>query len=335
LKTIVNDDSSDYVDSLFSVVSRTTPLDNYLAGYFEKILEVLFRTNTSYMINYVNNRGQALLEQFLHHIKSYSIMQIVQRLLLPHIPFHSEAADKEEDNSQVQEQQQCQWSYHFETCQSLVSMMVSSTDHDIINHISDLLITILQLSPADAPILHKFMCSPEMLLMLWGALYGSQSSDSTQTSEIAAVSVLECLLSRLYETAATAIYDDSGQVLLQTIKSSFQNILAGVKNCLPHIKSSIDVSTTSEVTILNQNKENVAVLGQLNFFYTKLIEGLLRLGDEDVDICLCESGILNSIIDLMFKFKNHSMLHLSVQRILLVILEDCGHRKYDDCSLIL
>ena len=77
----------------------------------------------------------------------------------------------------------------------------------------------------------------------------------------------------------------------------------------------------------NQLKEHTRSLGQLNFFYTKLVEGLLRLGDDEVDVSLTRSGLLKVIVDIFFNFKYHSMAHLSVQRMILVTLDDFTNRR--------
>jgi serine/threonine-protein phosphatase 6 regulatory subunit 3 len=91
LKLLVEDFDGIYLDKLFSFLSINAKLDCYLAGYFEKILEMLFRRMTIPMMRYFNNSGTELLTTFLNHIDNYSIMQIVQRLMLPHIPFSNSA----------------------------------------------------------------------------------------------------------------------------------------------------------------------------------------------------------------------------------------------------
>jgi hypothetical protein len=80
------------LDLFFSVLSNTAPgqLDDYRAGYFDKILSVLFRRRPDEMSAYINAGGihgrPALMRAILNHLYSHSIMQIVQRLLLPQRP---------------------------------------------------------------------------------------------------------------------------------------------------------------------------------------------------------------------------------------------------------
>ena len=90
LETLVNGYEGKYFDRLFSILTLDSPLDHFLAGYFEKILAILFRRMTEPVMTYLNRGGMALLHKFLVHIDNYSVMQIVQRLMLPHIPFSNE-----------------------------------------------------------------------------------------------------------------------------------------------------------------------------------------------------------------------------------------------------
>ena len=80
------------LDLLFSLLYETEPgkLDDYRAGYFEKMLTVLFRKRPTELSEYVNNGGgkgaETLMRTMFQHLYSHSIMQIAQRLLLPPRP---------------------------------------------------------------------------------------------------------------------------------------------------------------------------------------------------------------------------------------------------------
>lgn len=323
---VVACDNSTFFTALFAVVTSSNPPNNYSAGYFEKILEVFFRTKTLPLMKYVNEAGHSLFLHFLNHIRNYSIMQIVQRLLLPHIPFYPDSVAEKLNEKEI-EQSQCQWSYQFETSQALINTLINSDNSDAIVHIADLLITVIQLSPADAPIL-KYLCDSTIVSMFWNSIQTWDALSQSETLIISVVSVLECILSRLYETAAALVFDSSGSnALLSSIKQSFQNLLVGVEATLPILKSSITCSLQDRVIDGTKKEVKAKRLGQLNFFFAKLIEGLLRLGDDEVDASLIQSGLMKAIVDLIFCYKFHSMLHLSIQRIILVILDDFAHRR--------
>ena len=111
IKEIVEENSESYLEQLFSILDGELSLDCFLAGYFEKILEMLFRLNTVLLMRFLNSRGLMMLRRFLRHIDNYSIMQIVQRLMLPHIPFANPSDTELTSIEDVHEMYQCRWSY--------------------------------------------------------------------------------------------------------------------------------------------------------------------------------------------------------------------------------
>jgi hypothetical protein len=80
------------LDLLFSLLVKTPTgqLDDYRAGYFDKVLSVLFRKEPEELTNYINQGGllgrDVLIQSMFNHLYSHSIMQIAQRLLLPQRP---------------------------------------------------------------------------------------------------------------------------------------------------------------------------------------------------------------------------------------------------------
>jgi hypothetical protein len=106
------------LDLLFSLLYQTPigQLDDYRAGYFDKILSVLFRKRPEELTTYINSGGiygrETLIKCMLNHLYSHSIMQIAQRLLLPQRPIgqplvqpqqqqqHQQHQDEEQDTDQ-------------------------------------------------------------------------------------------------------------------------------------------------------------------------------------------------------------------------------------------
>jgi hypothetical protein len=80
------------LDLLFSILYDSEPgeIDDYRAGYFEKILFILFRHRPNEIAQYLNNGGGkgnvTLMSAMFKHLHSHSLMHIVQRLLLPRPP---------------------------------------------------------------------------------------------------------------------------------------------------------------------------------------------------------------------------------------------------------
>ena len=105
--TSVGDETSRarILDVFFGVLYDTPPgqLDDYRAGYFEKILSLLFRKKPVEMSTYINSggdRGQkSLMEAMMKHLYSNSVMQILQRLLLPPRPKPQQAAEGEDESN--------------------------------------------------------------------------------------------------------------------------------------------------------------------------------------------------------------------------------------------
>lgn len=100
------------LDVLFSLLHETPigELDDYRAGYFDKILTVLFRKRPDELTDYINKGGAAgrepLIQSMLNHLYSHSIMQIAQRLLLPQRPV--EQQPQQQQQLQAQQQQEAQ-----------------------------------------------------------------------------------------------------------------------------------------------------------------------------------------------------------------------------------
>lgn len=80
------------LDLLFSILydSKTGEIDDYRAGYFEKILSILLTYRPKDVAQYLNDGGGkgnlTLMSAMFKHLYSHSLMQIVQRLLLPRPP---------------------------------------------------------------------------------------------------------------------------------------------------------------------------------------------------------------------------------------------------------
>ena len=344
LQALVENNGGACLDKLFTFLSSPTKLDYYLAGYFEKILEMLFRRMTVPMMSYFNNAGSPLLKKFLDHIDTYSIMQIVQRLMLPHIPFvHLDDEADLTDEERIQ--RQCIWAYSVESCELLLERMLEQKDTDVPLHISDLLITVLQLSPPETLVI-SYLCEPSSIDLLMKAIVGEAVAVEDVTSSsldialpgdsyscagavsLAAVSVLESLSSRLFE--ASLPFDQS----MSQVMEGSQEHLAVVRDqidvvCthfLPHVPRLQEIlqgylTHNPCKAFVNQSKSEVQRLGHRGLHLVKLVESVVRMGSAAVDDSFCQCGLFRTCVELMFHFDNNSFLHLSVQRIIITVLE--------------
>ena len=334
LDILVESQDGKFLQYLFSLLDHDAPLDHYLAGYFEKILEMLFRRMTVPVMKYLNDGGIPLLQKFLNHIENYSVMQIVQRVMLPHIPF---SMDDDEMPPEEKLSYQCNWSFQRETCYLLCSRMLSGGSHDIPSHISDLLITVLQLSPHDSLFL-THLCEPRCLddmLKFSFQDYDERASIVELPSieanlSLASISVLESLISRLCETMnpfengedENNMIDDSRKTML-LIGECVDKVSAALIAYIPQLSKQLKSYTENDVcgTFEAQSGASYRRLGQRGLQLVKLVEAVVRLANDNIDAALCTSGALKACVDLMFQFKLNSLLHLSVQRIILILIE--------------
>jgi hypothetical protein len=369
---------SKQLDLLFSILNTptatptdtTTPtdptspsdeLDHYLAGYFEKVLEMLFRRMTVPVMAYLNQGGLDLLKLFLHHIYNYSIMQIVQRVLLPHIPFN----DIENLNSQERLLHQCDWSYKKETCDLLYEYMLDPRTEDVPSHVSDMLITVLQLSPHESLFLMNIYNSEILNRLLETAFTTTETAilpinASTAMKNniiLASISILESLISRLCETVNPFEFNNEaasgngtntpeGNKSVSTLQSPevIERITRSLIDYIPALSSllatylhplqePLSSLPSEEATLENPSR----IYSQTGFVYTKLsskglqlvrfVESLVRLANDEMDEALCLNGTFNICLELMFSYELHSLLHLSVQRIVLILFEGGANER--------
>lgn len=344
LHALIEEFNGKYLDRLFSFLELTGELDCYLAGYFEKILEMLFRKMTSRMMYYFNSKSIGLLKLFLIHVNNYSIMQIIQRLMLPHLPF-TQPSENDIFDEITRDQDYCNWSFLSETCELLLQTMLTSNHIDVPLHISDMLITILQLSPPDT-LLIKYLCTPDHLHELIIRSTMISSYDLTQQPlpldlqiqsniSLACISVLESLISRLFESGyhyqlneiQTEI-PESDQLLIKAIQYQLHQLNNDI---LPHISKFKDIlqyiiQHAKETKLIFPSKIASCKLGHNALQMIKLIESIARVGHEDMDQTFCDYGIFADCMEIFFLFENNSILHLSIQRIFENIFES-PHRR--------
>lgn len=347
LDILVEGQDGKFLSMLFSLLDNEAPLDHYLAGYFEKILEMLFRRMTIPVMMYLNDGGVPLLQKFLNHIENYSVMQIVQRVMLPHIPFSMD--DVEVMSPEEKLNYQCNWSFQKETCHLLCSRMLTGDSYDIPSHISDLLITVLQLSPHDSLFL-THLCEPRCLDDLLKFSFQDYTERTSVTDlpsvesslSLASISVLESLISRLCETMNPFEGGEEKEVLddvqktMALIGECVDKVSSALIEYVPKFAAQLKAYTETDVcgTFQSQSQCSYRRLGQRGLQLVKLVEAIVRLANDHIDSALCVSGALKACVDLMFHFELNSLLHLSVQRIILILIEGGATEGTIHCLLV-
>lgn len=410
LHILVEERDGAFLDCLFDFLNQEGALDCFLAGYFEKILEMLFRKMTTSMMLYFNRKGMPLFRLFLDHISNYSIMQIIQRLMLPHLPFSSPENDVLTFPEDLKDVEQCNWSFTPEACELLLQSMLRPRLADEPLHVSDMLITVLQLSPPET-LLIKFLCKPSSVRALLiaatediptgnkdDAEEEEESDDLDEDSQhqklqlkqnvrLAAASVLESLISRLFESGFplqpsqldntsnnTSLEAQQQMLLAQQESEAVAQVHAQIREICdelaPLLYRVTDVLTriletaalplpplspednTSKMAsnrhqphhrnrlVHFQSKIRTPRLGHHGLQTIKLVESLARVGSYKVDEAFRHTGLLHACLQLFLVFEGNSVLHLSVQRIFVTILEapsvrcDLQRHLLYDCGLL-
>ena len=331
INTIINSNSK-YLLKLFSLLDAAPPLDNYLAGYFEKVLEMLFRKETDVVMKLINSGETTLFRKFLDHIDNYSIMQIVQRLMLPHIPF-SNARDADADPAldDLPLEESCQWSLSEEYCDLLCLKMLDASHLEVSAHISDLLITVVQLALPDSKVISN-LSAEKCLHGVLTAAFPKISSPSSDCISLSAVSVLESLVSRLGESFSPESEQASPEELdrIHELTSlCVANAVVKVSEFVGDISQQLGELLHSQAsdTALYQSRTRAPRLGYRGLQLVKLVESLTRLDNDEIDLRMCESGILAKVVDLLLHFQHNSILHLSVQRIVSIFVQNSEHKR--------
>jgi hypothetical protein len=457
----VDDRENNLLHKLFSILEQPVPLDNFLAGYFEKILDMLFRKMTAEVVDFITTGSAELVNCFLRHVENYSVLQIVQRLMLPHIPFNMAA-----DESECAAEPKCGWSSDEVVCKLLCNRMLDETngkqrdgeesvgssnnennnnaeeksdgaaslaayESDVPSHMSDLMITVAQISPLNAPFLN-FLFRNSQLSTLFAAAFrpipsmgeikfasadadealanldtvqdmlltaeetvattaAAAASAVTQETEglvtqaevdqattlaqesaeaaavvaqtvaearikatvknasfhslerrlrisIAATSVLETLLSRFCESLSPHPLDGDEMTLSETdtlppelVASTLVSIRALVAQWIPvlmvQLRSTLDTDSPPMGTAVHQCKNAFPRLGPRALQQVRLVEALTRLGDSSIDALLIAEDVFSVLLDMCELFKLNSLLHLSLQRAVLAVVDGGADRK--------
>mmetsp|Transcript_21805 Transcript_21805/g.33304 ORF Transcript_21805/g.33304 Transcript_21805/m.33304 type:complete len:1027 (-) Transcript_21805:1058-4138(-) len=231
---------STILDLLFSMLYESGPgeIDDYRAGYFDKILSILFRKRPQSLSQYINEGGgrgqEALMRAMFKHLYSHSIMQIVQRLLLPLAPLPPQDEDDESNEmGQLYPDDggdmdglgsfRCNWSESPLALQLLLESLIGESADPVIENdeslrlslyqnASEVLITIIQNSPLTSPTLNILTKDPVLNDLTVAASTVEEGKvfiphDSKLTCTM---NVLESLILQLggYGSVGTVIYPD-------------------------------------------------------------------------------------------------------------------------------
>jgi len=222
-------------------------------------------------------------------------------------------------------------------------------------HASEVLITIIQNSPLDSPVMISLSSNPSIQRII--DLICSSNTDNFTAHEsilTCAITVLENLVLQLggYGAVAstqTATNSDNGDTSTgETNQEACQNrqpdttaAVAELSILLQHLPALLNrlsillthpIIETWTIPAQYSNSQPRAILGTSRLKIIRLLESLVLLGDSSIDSVLEQSDCLEKSLDLFWQFEWCSMLHQSAANLLVHIFEGgtsrCGLQKY-------
>jgi hypothetical protein len=273
-------------------------------------------------------------------------MQIIQRLMLPHLPFAAPTGDDDgpiSGSNGSGSLDHCNWSFLDETCELLVNKMLQPSHPDVPLHISDMLITVLQLSPPET-LLVKYLSKTSSIQQLLKAatLSSDETNEAVVTPEVqsnialAATSVLESLISRLYESGfplsnpTESDISQAEQELFILVNEQLNTIceeIAPETTRITNVLVRTLANSQREETYLNfPTKKACPRLGHHGLQVVKLVEALTRVGNLTLDQAFCDHRLFEVCLEIFLAYEYNSIMHLSIQRIFVNVFEGATNR---------
>lgn len=152
---------------------------------------------------------------------------------------------------------------------------------------------------------------------------------------LAALAVYEAIVSRLCETVSSL-----HEMIIEGNEEAFADLKANVMASVERVSSSlipfigrISIQLQGYVekmpagSIAGQAKCVYPRLGSRGLHLVRVVESVVRLNQPQLDIELRQAGVISNVLNLMFVYSVNSILHLSVQRVVIIILEGGSERK--------
>lgn len=252
---------------------------------------------------------------FFRHISSYSIMQLLQRLLLPiestppPIELNRESITSE--NASVS--RICDWIDHDATVDYLLkkitapSVDMNSEKHlDEISHCTEILISLLQSTVSPLEKLLSPAIFPQILHPI------SQIPTPYIPKESKLTYVLHIIEAMLLQLGGYGMHSKPSQKMKVSIIPFLSSMLLSLEQILVH-------PSTKKWKIENQLKRSVSQCGIPRFRAVRVLEALVLLGEERIDevfVLQNERGVKDNILgivcDLFWEMEWCSGVHQSV-----------------------
>ncbi|KAE9199986.1 hypothetical protein PF002_g15172 [Phytophthora fragariae] len=349
-ETLVTASDGAIVETLLGFLDQPALLDPRLAGYFEKIVTMLMVRKPQEMTALLNKNSDALLSGFARHTASFSVAELLKRLLQPYQadymddcmdfpgmsmgfpPSNSWYGDDDDHlgggGTPTANQKDKTLSWQSEP--TVVDLLLQTlgdveADSDAHKHASEVLVDIIHCgtraqqsdpaSPASSssPVSFALLEHLETKDVAEKLVDLAVPQDAACTSSMTgAISVLSALLSR----ATNAQYCATDEM---------PPAVACAVERLPQICAILKADGDDAGTIRNQRHQEVPRLGLRRLKMVGLVVLLMQSKYQKVDVALLEQHAIETCLDLFFKFESVNMLHADVESMVIGILESGSH----------
>ncbi|KAE9034054.1 hypothetical protein PR003_g7771 [Phytophthora rubi] len=349
-ETLVTASDGAIVETLLGFLDQPALLDPRLAGYFEKIVTMLMVRKPQEMTALLNKNSDALLSGFARHTASFSVAELLKRLLQPYQadymddcmdfpgmsmgfpPSNSWYGDDDDHlgggGTPTANQKDKALSWQSEP--TVVDLLLQTlgdveADSDAHKHASEVLVDIIHCgtraqqsdpaSPASSssPVSFALLEHLETKDVAEKLVDLAVPQDAACTSSMTgAISVLSALLSR----ATNAQYCATDEM---------PPAVACAVERLPQICAILKADGDDAGTIRNQRHQEVPRLGLRRLKMVGLVVLLMQSKYQKVDVALLEQHAIETCLDLFFKFESVNMLHADVESMVIGILESGSH----------
>uniref|UniRef100_K3WM88 Uncharacterized protein n=1 Tax=Globisporangium ultimum (strain ATCC 200006 / CBS 805.95 / DAOM BR144) TaxID=431595 RepID=K3WM88_GLOUD len=354
-ETLAGASEGKIVETLFEFLYQSGPLDSRLAGYFEKIMSMLMVRKPQEMTALMNKNSEKLLKGFVSHADSFSIAELLKRLLQP---YHSDYMDEmdfpgmsmgfppsnawygggnDDDDISVGTptsslQKSLAWQYETPVIDLLIANLAptdsegKTVDSDVHKHSAEVLVDVIhcgtraqQNDPASptsmsSPVsfaLLEYLETKEVVEKIIALAIPAGSETFCASSMTSALSVLSALLSR-HTNARYSSSEEMPAAVVCTLER------------IPQISATLKGEDHAAGTLLNQRHQEIPRLGLRRLKLVGLVVLLMQSKYLKVDAALLEANVIDTCLDLFFKFESNNMLHADVESMVVGILENGG-----------
>ncbi|TDH67435.1 hypothetical protein CCR75_009393 [Bremia lactucae] len=349
-ETLVSASNGFLIETLFTLVYQSTPLNPRLAGYFEKIMTMLMVRKPHEMTMLLNKHSAQLLRGFTHHIASFSIAELLKRLLQPYQndymddcmefpglslngPSPPSWCGNEDDEGMSGSETQTTPKNKTLTWQSdplVVDLVLdivadSHAENDAQTHAAEVLVDIIHsgsqiqstepTSPvsSSAPVsfvLLEYLESQRMVEKL--VSLAVPSNDTSLTGKSSMLGAM-AILSALLSRATNAQYTCATEIV--------PPVVACLVEKMPDLCEVLTASNLDIETIRNQRHEQVPRLGFRRLKTVHVVGLLVQSKYHAVDQAFQAYPVISCCLDLFFQFELVNLLHTEVETMVVGILE--------------